>query len=189
LIGAIVALLPSAAPAIRSEWPPTYLVSEHRPEQRVVAGQDRAEALGRANLVGNPAQQGDVDQRVGRVGRRLDQNHRNPTFAARSLRGLMNGRLVDAVDEAHRADAEVCHGVREQRFRPAVQRLGMQDDVARAGEREDRGGDRRHAGREYPARLRALIDREAILDDLAVGMVEARVDEAGGAAGRRLPPP
>jgi hypothetical protein len=28
LIGRVIALVPSAAPAIRSEWPPTYLVSE-----------------------------------------------------------------------------------------------------------------------------------------------------------------
>ena len=28
LIGLIIAFVPMAAPAIRSEWPPTYLVSE-----------------------------------------------------------------------------------------------------------------------------------------------------------------
>ena len=39
------------------------------------------------------------------------------------------------------------------------------------------------------AGLGVLEDREPVLDDLAVGMVEARVDEAGGLALRRLAPP
>ena len=55
-----------------------------------------------------------------------------------------------------RADAEVRHGVGEQRLGPAVERLGMQDDVAGPGEGEDRRGDRRHAGGEHAAGLPRL---------------------------------
>ena len=132
------------------------------------------------------AQEPDIDQRIGRIGRRLDQDDRYPSLAARLLRGGPNGGLAHAVDEADGADAEICHGARQQGFRSAVERLGVQNDVAGADEGQDRRGDRRHARSEQHAGLRALVDREPVLDDLAVGMVEARVDEAGGAALGRL---
>ncbi|MEY9697418.1 hypothetical protein ABIE71_000161 [Bradyrhizobium diazoefficiens] len=85
----MIAFDPSAAPAIRSEWPPTYLVSEysdrsapcsigalkHRAEQRVVAGDDRRVSLGLADGIGDAADHRDVDEAVGRIGRGLDQDH------------------------------------------------------------------------------------------------------------------
>ncbi len=58
----------------------------NRPEQGVVADQDRPEALGSADLFGDLAQQPDVDQRVGRIGRSLDQDHRHAALAFRLLR-------------------------------------------------------------------------------------------------------
>ena len=142
-----------------------------------------------ADLVGDLAQQLDIDERIGRIGRRFDQHDRYAALAAGLLRRRANGGLADAVDESDGADAETCHGARQQCFGSAVERLGMQDDVAGAGEGQDRRGDRRHAGGKQHARLRALVDREPVLDDLAVGVVEARVDEAGRAAlGRLLAP-
>ena len=85
-----------------------------------------------------------------------------------------------------RADAEVDERARQQRLGAAIERLRMQDDVAGPGEGEQRRGDRRHAGGEQHALLGALVDGEPVLDDLAVGMVEARIDEAGAGACRRL---
>ncbi|MEY9697419.1 hypothetical protein ABIF50_010700 [Bradyrhizobium diazoefficiens] len=64
----------------------------------------------------------------------------------------------------------------------------MQDDIAGADEGENRGRDGRHARREQRAAFGALIDREPVLDDLAVGMVEARIDQARAHAFRRLAP-
>src|SRR3546814_2019774 len=43
--------------------------------------------------------------------------------------------------------------------------------------RSERRRDRRHAAGEDRARLRALVDREAVLHDLAVRVVEARIDQ------------
>src|SRR5262245_37599707 len=65
----------------------------------------------------------------------------------------------------------------------------MEDDVAGTGEGKDGRRDRRHAGREQHARLRSFVDREPVLHDLAVGMVEAGIDQAGRAARGRLPAP
>jgi hypothetical protein len=62
----------------------------------------------------------------------------------------------------------------------------VQDHVARPGEGQDRGGDRGHARREHERGFRLLEHRQAVLDDLRVRMVEARIDEARGLALRRL---
>jgi hypothetical protein len=61
----------------------------------------------------------------------------------------------------------------------------MQDDVAGPGIGQDRGRDRGHAAGEDRGRLGPLIDRQTILDDLAVRVIEARIDqpERGGRAG------
>ena len=100
----------------------------------------------------------------------------------------MTGSLTPSTKPTAR-DVEVRHGARQQRLRAAVERLGMQDDVAGPGEGQDGRRDRRHAGGEQHAGLRALVDREPVLDDLAVGMVEARIDETGaGAFGWLLAP-
>jgi hypothetical protein len=45
----------------------------------------------------------------------------------------------------------------------------VQNDFSWPNEGEDRGCDRRHAGREQRAFVRALISRQPVLDDLAVG--------------------
>ena len=58
-------------------------VLEHRAQKGVVARQDGPETLGRSDLVGNPPQQRDIDQGVGRIGRRLDQDQRDPALASR----------------------------------------------------------------------------------------------------------
>ncbi|MEY9132580.1 hypothetical protein ACVIWV_001537 [Bradyrhizobium diazoefficiens] len=161
---------------------------KHRPEQRIVAGDDRRMPLGLSDRVGDAADHRDVDEAIGRVGRGLDQDHRNPALAHRLLRGLLDRRLVDAVGKADSADRQARKRVGQQGFRPAIERLGVQDDVAGAHEGEDRGCDGRHAGGEQRAALGALIDREPVLDDFAVGVVEARIDQARAHPLRRLAP-
>src|SRR5439155_1639559 len=84
----------------------------------------------------------------------------------------------EAVGKAHGADGEASKRLRKESFRPAIERLRVQNDVARAGESEDRGGNRRHAGREQRAILGALVDREPVLDDLAIGVIEPRINQA-----------
>jgi hypothetical protein len=69
-----------------------------------------------------------------------------PTSAHRALGRQSDGCFVDAVGEAHAANGETCERLRKQRFRAAIERLRVQDDVTRADEREYRGRNRRHAG-------------------------------------------
>jgi hypothetical protein len=58
----------------------------------------------------------------------------------------------------------------------------MDDDVAGLDVGEEQGGDRRHARGEAQGVLGILPDAEPVLEYLLVGAVEARVDEAFGAA-------
>ncbi|MGY4293551.1 hypothetical protein ACVWXN_001646 [Bradyrhizobium sp. i1.4.4] len=55
-------------------------------------------------------------------------------------------RFINAIGEADGADRQARKRVRQQGFRPAIERLRVQDDVAGADERQDRGCNRRHAG-------------------------------------------
>ena len=160
---------------------------EHRSEQRVVADDDRPMALPRLDLVGDAKHGLEIDQRIDRVGRRFNEDDRDAAAAAGLVGGGADGGFVDTVVEADGGDAEPGKRPCQQRLSAAVKGLRMQDRVARPDEGKERGGNRRHARREQDTCLRALVDGEAILDDLAIGVVEARIDEAGLAAARRLP--
>jgi hypothetical protein len=151
-----------------------------------VLSQDRRVPLGLADGIGDTTHQRDVDKAVGRVGRCLDQDHRHPALAHGLLGSLVDRRLIDAVGKADRADRESRQRIRQQGFRPAIKRLRVQDDVAGANEGQNCGRDGRHAGREQRTAFGALIDGEPVLDDLAVGMVEARIDQSRAHALRRL---
>ena len=50
---------------------------ENRAEQRIVAAYDRARALLRRNVFGDAPHERNIDEAVHRIGRRLDENHRN----------------------------------------------------------------------------------------------------------------
>ena len=159
---------------------------EDRAEQRVVTGDDRHMALLFTDHVGDTADHGDIDEAVGRVRRRFNEDDRDAPLAHRLLGRRPHRVLADAIGETDGVDAEIEEGLRQQRFGAAIERLRMQDGIARPHEGEQRRGDRRHAGRKQGAAFRPLIDRQPILDDLAVGVIEARIDEAGALAFRRL---
>ena len=161
---------------------------KHRPEQRIVAGDDRRMPLSLADHLGDAADHRDIDQAVGGICRGFDENHRYPAFAHGVLRRQPDRGFVDAVGKAHRADGEARKRLRKQSFGPAIERLRVQNDVARADEGEDRGRNRRHAGREQRAFLGALVDGEPVLDDLAVGMIEPRINQARAHPLGRLAP-
>ncbi|MGX1256680.1 hypothetical protein AB7M37_001176 [Sinorhizobium fredii] len=130
----------------------------------------------------------DVDQAVGGIGRRFDEDGGDAALAHRLLGGGADGRFVNAIGKADGMDAEIEEGLGEQRLGAAVKRLRMQDRIARPHEGKQRGGDCRHAGGEECARFCAFIDGKAILDDLAVRMIEAGIDEPGADACRRFAP-
>src|SRR6202030_2936733 len=82
LMGPTTSRAPTTPPATRSEWPPTYFVSEyitrsaphrsgrqkHAPEERVAPHHGgRSAALPTADLLGQVAHHGQIDQTVGRV--------------------------------------------------------------------------------------------------------------------------
>jgi hypothetical protein len=146
-------------------------------EKRIVARNERRMSLSLADRVGDAADHRYVDQAVGGICRGLDENHRNPAFANGVRRREADRGFVDPIGEADRADRQTCKRLGEQGFGPTIERLGMQNHVAWADEGEDRGRDRRHAGREQRAFVGALVDGEPVLDDLAVRVIEARINQ------------
>ena len=165
---------------------------EDRAEQRVVAHDRSAGGPGCARSRRRCGATSAMSTSVlSRVGRRLDQD--DGDAALLPARGSSRPASPASSTPSAKPTAPMpkAASVRdEQRLGAAVERLRMQDDVAGPREGEDGRGDRRHAGGEQDARLGALVDREPVLDDLAVGVVEARVDEAraGALSAARLRP-
>ena len=206
LIGPTTSREPTTPPATRSEWPPTYLVSEymheiravrertleHRAEKGIVHQHRRAAArLARADLLRNLAHQLEIDQTVGRIRRRLDHHQTDPAAGSRGPCGGARGRLrhrrpVVALREAHGAHAERRQGLVDQRLGAAVQRLAHQNHIAGTHIGPERRRNRRHAAREHRGGLALLPQRQAILEHLEIRIVESRIDEAARLAGLRL---
>ena len=79
-------------------------------------------------------------------------------------------------------DPEAAEDAADQRLGRRVERARMDDDVAGLDEGQQQGRDRRHARGEAERILGIFPDAEPVLEDLLVGAVEARIDEALGAA-------
>ena len=70
-----------------------------------------------------PPGQCDVDKAVGRIGRRLDEDHRNAASLHRRIGGGTNGVLVEAIGEPHRVNRKARERPGEQRLGAAIERL------------------------------------------------------------------
>jgi hypothetical protein len=146
---------------------------EDRAEQRIVAGDDRPGALAGSDLIGDASHQRDVDERVHRIRRRLDEDHGHAAARERALRRAPDVTLVETVLEADAANIETREAAVDEHLGAAVERKAVQDRVPGSHIGENGRGDRGHAGREDEAVLRLLIDGQPILDDLEVRMIEA----------------
>ena len=159
---------------------------EQRAEQGVVAHDDGAQALlASGDFLRHDAKLGQIDQAVHGVRGRFHEDHAHPAPGERRGGGGADNGAVDAVGETLGLDMERGQRAGQQGFGAAVKRLAVQDHVARPDVGEQRGRDGGHAGGEDDAGLGALVDGQAVLDDLAVGVVEARIDEARDIASRR----
>ena len=191
---------PLMLPPTRSLWPPTYLVSEHSeisaPHFSGVWNIGPSIVLstttgGRcpcvfSKLVSDRRAGGEIDKTVGRIGGGFDEDQSHPAFRARRFGGLAHFGDIDAVGKAESGDAECAHLVLEQRFGAAIEGPTMQNGVARPEKGEQRRRNRRHAAGEDGGTLGLIPDRQPILKDFEVGIVEARIDQTGFFARSRL---
>ena len=124
----------------------------------------------------------DVGQPVVRVGRALDEDRAGARREQRrdERRGVGPGR------HEVRGDPEPFQEMVDQRVRAAVHRRADDHLVTGLVGGEERGGDGRHAARETVGVLHPLPRRDPVLEDLEVGVVDARVDEAHLAPRRRV---
>ena len=87
---------------------------------------------------------------------------------------LRHVRHVDAVG----VDAEARQCLVDERERAAVERFVCHKVIAAAEQRQQRGGDGTHAGRERRAVLAALQQRDFLLELAGGGVAETGIDEA-----------
>jgi hypothetical protein len=104
---------------------------------------------------------------------------------ARSITAAISS-CVEPAGEIEPSYAEPAEDAADQGLGRCVERTGVDDHVARLHEREQQGGNSRHAGRESERVLRILPEAQPILEDLLVRSVEPRIDQALGAP-RTLP--
>ncbi len=171
--------------AVDDEFGPLFQrLLPQRAEESIV-DRDRGFRLAGEGGVARRADGFDIDERVGRVRRAFEIDERD---LAALFVGQRLGPGEDRVDflarragrEVDEADAEARQDTRDQRFGRGIERARMDDHVILADEREEQGGDRRHAARKDEAVVGAVPDREAILEDFLVRAVETRIDEAVG---------
>ncbi len=152
---------------------------KHRAEQGVVDGDRRPASLARGHCAGDLGHEAQIDEAARRIRRGLDQDEADRALRHRLLGRGPDLRCVDAVDEADPGDAEGGERVADQRLGAAVERPAVQQHVARPQEGQQGRRDRRHAAGEDGAALGLVPYREAVLEDLEIGVVEAGIDEAG----------
>ncbi len=128
-----------------------------------------------------------VDQGIGRIAGAFEVNHADlaAAFARHRLGLVQHGVDLFARGACREVDifhAELAQPFGDEAFGCGVERAGMHDDIAlrRIGEHQD--ADRSHAAGEAQRVFRTVPDGEAVFQDLLVGRVEARIDEAVCAA-------
>ena len=162
---------------------------EHRPQHGIVHHHRRAIALLLAKRVRDGRAGRKIDEAVGRIGGCLHQNQSHPAMRRRSLCARAHLRHIDAIGEAEGGDAESAHLVFQQRLGAAIERAAVQDRIARAQKGKAGGGDGRHAAGEDGGFLRLVPDRQPVLQNFQIGIVEAGIDQSALLARPRLPPP
>ena len=191
-IGSSAAAVPEQPPAIRSEWPPTYLVSEvttrSAPWRRASGTAARGRYCRRRRPGGvrrapraHPPAPGRGRCRRGRwwdwPAFEKERGDRAP--GARLLDRLLHGPDPALGRELDRRHAELRQDAPQQEVGAAIDGAGVDDD--RTGSRigPERGRDRRHAGGEHQIVLRLVPDRQPVLEHFEIGIVDPAVDEAG----------
>jgi hypothetical protein len=124
----------------------------------------------------------DVDQSVGRVGGAFEIDERDPAH----LLGLLDHR-VDFLagrtgGEVDIGDSELAEDLGDERLGRRVERPRVDHHVARLAEGRGTGRDRRHSAREGERVVGIFPHAQPVLEDLLIGAVEARIDQAFGAA-------
>jgi hypothetical protein len=116
----------------------------------------------------------DVYHRHGRVGGRLEEHD---AHVVRRAYGRVEVRAT-ACRDADALDAELTQVVVDQVHAAAIERLAVDDGVARPQERHERGHGGGHSGVEHQRRFRSTLERDDLLfEDLGVRMRDARVDQ------------
>ena len=149
------------------------------PEQRVVDHHQRAQPGARANRVGNVHDQGDVDDRGGRVGRGLDHDQLERPERECFLDRRLDAGAVAPVGKFGMTDAEGGHQAGIEPVGAAIDRAAEHHAVAGAQMRKRDRRMRRHAAVEHGGGLGPVERRQSRLDHVEPGVAEPRIDMTG----------
>ncbi len=150
-------------------------------EEGVVDGDDRR--FGLIQRLGGGDCAGDVDQLVGRIGGGLQIDGGQASAGGLGLGGRRDHGRVQGVGalgggDADRLDAVAGQDAVEQIFGAAIGRGRIEDDVAGPHQGQHGGRDGGHAAGEDQGLVGLVPDGEAVLEDLQVRIVDARIDQA-----------
>ena len=160
-----------------------------RPEKGIVDRERRRRAGAVADIAPFLGDMGEIDETVGRIGRGLDENEADGAELLRLREGGIDGVPGLVGGKADRLDPPFGQQIEDQRLGAAIDRLRVDQHLAGLHMGHDATVDRCHARREDDRGLGILPQRQAILEHLHVGIVEARIDEPGGLALGRLAAP
>src|SRR5579871_294763 len=125
-----------------------------------------------------------IDKRVHWIGRRLDEDHRNPALGHAPFSRTVDVALIETVREPLGFYAKRRQGLLDQYLGAAIQWTAVQDRIAGPEIGQAGGGDRGHAGREHEAFFSSLVDGKSIFDDFQIRVVEAGIYKPRSAFGR-----
>jgi hypothetical protein len=135
-----------------------------------------------------------IDQAVGGIRRRLDDDETDAALGLGGFFSRLGGRLehgaaIVSQIESDGAHAETGQRLFDERFGAAVQRLAHQYDIARANMSPNDGRYRRHAAGKHRCGLAFFPECQTIFQNLQIRIVEARVDQTGRLTSEKLAPP
>src|SRR5215216_6610561 len=107
----------------------------------------------------------EIDEAIGWIRWRLDQDHADAPPGGGSPGRFAHLRDIDTIGETKGRDAEGTHLVFQQGLSAAIERPTVDDGVARPQEGEAGGRDRGHTAGKDGAALSPVPDRQAILQD------------------------
>ena len=148
------------------------------PEQRVVDDDRRALSIFALEAVGKLSGAANVDEAVGRIGRRLEIKRRERTDRARPAHRFLHRPGPALRRKLDRGHAELRQDPLQEKIGAAVDRARMNDD--RAGPRigPKAGRNRGHARGECQIGLGLVPDRQPVLEHFEIGVVDPAVDKA-----------
>ena len=147
------------------------------PQQRVVAYRDWPVTMPRFERIQLVLHCLEIEQRIGRIGGRLDIKKLDRPFLGSRFQRRAHAAGRQPVRDGVRPNAPLRKDLADQRLGAAIKRHGLHQLVARPQKSHQHRADRGHAAGRDRRVLRAVQQRQPVLHDLQVRMIEPAVHQ------------